>query len=157
MRGQITFRCAAPALTVTCYMDETGPKITGGYGGWDIVERPRRVALTQWNGKDPYKMEIGIILDGFIDDDEVEIEIAKLERMALPFNTEPPVIEVKGSAIPHDDLKWVVEDIDWGDALRKSNGRRVRQQGTIKLVQNVKADRLQLSAAKRIRNKAGRK
>lgn len=156
-KGEITIRCVGPPkLSITVLMDETGPVVKGGYGGWEIVDRPRRVSLTQWNGRQPYQMDVGIMFDGYRQDNEVEIEISRLERMALPYGKEPPVVEIKGSAVPHDDLKWVITNVTFGDALRRSNGRRVRQQVTISFTQYVASDRLQLKAAKNARQKAGR-
>jgi hypothetical protein len=157
-RGEVTVRTArGPRLSVTALMGENGPTMIGGYGGWEVVDRPRRIGLTQWRGRSPYSMTLDLVLDGFKQGDEVEIDISRLERMALPDVKEPPVVEVKGSAVPHDDLEWIIETLEFGTALRKNNGRRVRQEVTITFLRYVRIDRIQLSAAKKTRDKAGKK
>src|SRR5262252_2873030 len=64
---QVKFSCDAVA---DCYafLDSTPPQITGGYGGWTVTNRERRVGLTQWQGKDPIRMALSIIFDGVITD-----------------------------------------------------------------------------------------
>lgn len=157
-RGEVTFRTTAPRLTVTCWLGADPPKPTGGYGGWDIVERPRRVGLTQWNGREPIQMDVPIVIDGFKHNDSVEYEITKLERMALPFIKEPPEVKLIGSAVPHSDLDWVIQDIEWGtDVIRIGNGDRVRQDAVVKLISKVDVDKVKLRAAVKTRNKKGRK
>ena len=37
-------------------------------GGWQVVDRPKQIAATQWFDRAPYKLEMNIILDGSIID-----------------------------------------------------------------------------------------
>lgn len=158
--GEITIRVAdpPPALSVKVLMDEAGCVITGGYGGWELIDRPRRVAVTMWQGRQPYQMTAAIIFDGFRENDDVEIAIANLERMALPFGKEPPPVHVLGTAVPHggDQMKWIIQEIAWGDKIRNSRGRRLRQHAVVTLSGFVEVDRIQLRSAKKARKKAGR-
>lgn len=158
--GDITIKTRiAPLLTVVGSLGDP-PRVTGGYGGWEIVDRPRRVGITQWMGREPLQMDINMVLDGYIGSDTVEFDITKLERMALPHgNRHPPTIDLRGSAVPYADadLPWLINRLEWGDAIRLKNGDRVRQFVTIGFLVYVAADRLQLKAAQLTRQTAGRK
>jgi hypothetical protein len=156
--GEVTFTTiGAPKLSVTCWLGADPPKVMGGYGGWEIVNRPRRTAVTQWRGREPIQMDVAIVLDGFKGDDSIEYDVIKLERMAQPYKTEPPQVKLIGSAVPHSDLDWVITNIDWGDAIRRKNGDRLRQEGTVSLVSHIDVDKVKITAAKRTRQKSGRK
>lgn len=153
--GYVTLRSTAPNLTVTCLLGADGARVTGGYGGWVDVPRPRRLALTQWDGRSPFEMAVQLVLDAHADDGSVEAQCSALERMALPPRSlaEPPVITITGP-VPHDDLTWVVLGLDWGSAMRNEDGNRSRQEVTVTLKRYVADDRLQLRpAAERAREK----
>ena len=157
--GQITFRCNVLDLSVVVWMGDDPPKVTGGYGGWEIIERPRRTAVTQWQGREPIQMEIQFVLDGWkrpAGRRSIEYDVTALERMALPHKTQPPVIKIIGSAMPHSDLDYVIQNIDWGPAIRAKNGERFRQEGTITLVRYLAADKLKFTAAQQKRQSKGR-
>jgi hypothetical protein len=147
-----------PKITVTALLDEEGSNITGGYGGWEIIARPRRQAVTHWGGRDPFQMDLAIILDGHSDYRRVETDCSRLERLALPHPNpggEPPVIKLSGAAIPHNDLQWVITGFQWGAAMRDSGGYRTRQHVTIGLLRFVEVDTIQLSASANARGKGG--
>lgn len=125
-------------------------KPTSGFGGWELVNRPRRQAATLWTGIEPLRMPVPIVLDGFRGDDSVESEVSKLEAMARPpaRGAEPPIVNVSGPGIPHSDIDWVIENIEWGEGLLSRSGReRVRQEGTITLLRYVADDRLSIRSA----------
>lgn len=148
--GRITFVSKDPDLDFSCWLGNDGVKVTGGYGGWEIVQRPRRLSLTQWNGRDPISMDIAIVLDGFQHRDSVESEIDKLETMAQnqqDFDA-PPVVNIFGAAVPHQHLDYVITNIQWGDQIRRmSDGDRIRQEAVVSVVRYVPFDKIQLSAA----------
>ena len=153
--GYVTLTSQAPSLTVTCLLGADGARVTGGYGGWVDVPRPRRLALTQWDGRSSFEMAVQLVLDAHADDGSVEAQCTALERMALPPRSlaEPPVLRIRGP-VPHSDLTWVVSGIDWGAAMRRTDGDRTRQEVTISLKRYVAEDRLQLRpAAERAREK----
>jgi len=157
-RGEITIKTvSAPKLSVTCLMGADPPKPTGGYGGWEIVPRPRRVALTQWTGREPLQMEVPIVLDGWKQNDSVEYDCTKLERMALPYVKEPPAVKLVGTAVPHNDLDWIIQDIQWGDAMKMTNGDRARQEAVLIVISKIDIDKVRLTAAAKTRAKKGRK
>jgi hypothetical protein len=135
-------------LVVSVNRDINPPKMTGGFGGWEIVDRPRKTALTQWDGRDPFRMDIPILFDGLTEERGQELSISILSRMALPpdgSSGNPPLIRVTG-AVPRTDVTWVIEAIQWGDNVIWSHIRgssvRLRQDAVVKLLQYVKEDRI---------------
>src|SRR5688572_14016956 len=134
-----------PARGFECWLGGDSPNPSDGYGGWEVVPRPRRAGATQWNGRAPYQMDIQLVMDGFAPVQEVEIECRALEQMSLGLGgNEPPVVMIESEFVPHTDLPWVIGNLEWGAAIRRNtNGRRVRQEVTITLVQYIAADKVQ--------------
>lgn len=169
-KGQVTIRTTkpGPGLAITAWLNEAGPTVTGGYGGWEVVARPRRVAITQWRGREPIQMELPLVIDAYDGTaksdrvtNSIELVVTKLERMALPYPPikTPPKITLEGSSsnlIPHDDLSWVITELSWGVALRNNEGNRVRQEVTLALVSFVGVEKVKIRAAEKQRQKAGR-
>ena len=127
----------AGQANVRAYLGEEGAKITSGYGGWEVTARPRDVAMTTWQGRGPFEMDLPLLLDALATDGSVESDCRQIERAAVPKNaaSTPPVVTVKG-AVPRAGLRWVVESIDWGDALRSIwSGERVRQAVSLHLIE----------------------
>lgn len=117
--------------------------------GWQEVARPRDLALTEWDGRSPMRVSGPFLFDGWSEGKSVEPDIRNLERMLgiAAGAPEPPVVlfDAEGS-VPHDHtaspfLEWVIDDVEWGDALGESN-RRMRQEGTITFLQYVEDERL---------------
>jgi LysM domain len=137
--------------TVTVLKDADPAVVTGGYGGWQVVQRPKRRGLTQWMGRDPIRMEVPVLFDGFAKQDSQEVEISKLSRMALPHGDEPPVVDVDGHGIPNPGPEhWVIEDLTWGKNVEwefSSDGvmSRLRQDCVVKLLEYVDETRTAFS------------
>jgi hypothetical protein len=91
-------------------------------------------------------MSVDILIDRFNEGEDgrsVETEIHRLERMALPrTGGQPPVVQVdaKGGHLPYQGRTWVVDGIEWGDAVMNRAGNRVRQAATITLLEYVSDD-----------------
>lgn len=145
---QVTILSTRPSISVTAWLGADPPTVSGGYGGWDIVARPRRQALTHWKGHDPFQMELPILLDGFVNNSSVEARCTALERMARPPRVldEPPLVKVIGQ-VPHTDLVWVIQTIRWGDVVRSTTGQRIRQACIVSLLRYIEHDRVQLAGA----------
>jgi hypothetical protein len=138
---QITL-VSSNGLRVTALRGMSAPKVNGGYGGWEEVSRPRKVGLTEWRGRSPFRLALPLLIEGF-PTDSVEVACSTLERMALPgAASEPPQVTIQKGAVPHSDLIWVIESLDWGDMVIYGDNNRVRQDVTVNLLQYVKADRL---------------
>lgn len=138
---------------VSVLLDETPAQVSGGYGGWTVTSRQRRTGLTMWMGKDPLRMSIPVLFDGFADGEGQEIGISRLSRMALPpkGGGEPPVVQVSGHGIPHPGPKdWVIENLQWGtnviyDSGNNGNVVRLRQDCVVNLMQYLAEDRVAFS------------
>lgn len=135
--------------SVTVLQDQQPAQVSGGYGGWSVVQRQRRVGLTEWQGVDPIRMQIPVLFDGFADGISQEIAISHLSRMALPPSVggEPPVVQVRGLAVPKPGPRlWVIETLSWGTNVlwdTSTNGVtvRLRQDCTVGLLQYRADDR----------------
>lgn len=153
---QYLFR-SSEGESVLVFRGTNAAKMVGGGGGWDTVARPRRAAITQWNGRDPYAMDVPVLFDGWRDNDNVEPDIARLNQMQMgkPRKTgpdsPPPTVQIDG-AVPIKGATWVITSIDWGDNViwhpQGDDGYRLRQDAVVHLLQFVAEERLAISAAK---------
>jgi len=140
---RITFRTVNGSVkSVTCMRGEAPPKLTDGFGGWEVQDRPKLVGATLWKGKSPLAMDIPVIFDGWVDLEPVEDDITRITHMAWPPkpHAEPPKVKV-GGGTPGDTYTWVISDITWGDeqiwAWYRGSMVRYRQDAVIKLLQHV--------------------
>lgn len=152
---------------------EEGLTASDGYGGWEVTDRPFRTSLTWWKGNRPFTLSVPILFDNWDDGGSVEEDIALLERFAgrgINAISPPPALRLySGSEYYQNDSglvplnyrsappnpgppTWVIQDIDWGSALRNNAGNRVRQEATVSLLQVIGLDKITFgskSAAKR--------
>lgn len=158
--GKISFD-ADNGLAFVCWLNDEGAKPTAGYGGWTVIQRPHRLSITQWDGRDPLQMEIALLFDGYADNDPIENECQILEKMAFHDEDKhdpPPIITIDGDFVPHTGLKYVINGITWGTAIRRMrDGKRVRQEATVTIIRHNAADKLQLKAAAKARKKHKKK
>jgi hypothetical protein len=129
---------------VWLWLGATNPVLTNGYGGWSTVQRPQRKALTNWEGHNPFQMDLEAWLSEVQRDRSVEDAIQKLEKMAAIDKTlnpnRPPMVRLHGDALPPGAkyLGWVIQDMTWGKTIRSLNhGHRVQQQVTLSLLEHV--------------------
>lgn len=136
-------------LNLIVLLGEDQPLLSGGVGGWEAVNRPGRRPLTAWRGKsDPLKYTIALMFDHYASDESVESECRLLEKMGGldRGDPEPPKLIIEG-ALPHDESRakanrWVIDTLEWGDAIRRNDGHRVRQAVTATLLEFVEPDKL---------------
>jgi len=157
--GWVRIYTRDPPLLVRARLGEDRPTVESGYGGWAEVERPRRKPLTTFKAPPALRMTLPILLDNFVDGRSIEADLTRLERMARPLASdgEPPRVWIaaKGGAIPYQGLAWVIDAIEWGDALMNGSGNRVRQAATLSLLEYVEDVYLtEKSAAQRRRSKS---
>lgn len=133
MSNVVTFS-SDTGLRVSALLGDGVPKPISGYGGWEVVDRPHRIGATQWKGRDPFRMDIPILFDGWAAGQSVDHEIHVLEMMAGLGGSRPPIISISGD-VPRTDLDWVIESLDWGDVAISSNNGRLRQDFTVHLLQ----------------------
>lgn len=138
----ITLTAPAAGLRVRGLRGTVAPSPTGGFGGWTQVARPRRKALTQWDGIAPLAVTFSLILDGVAADRSVEADCLALEQMAQPQGprTPPPVVHAAGG-LPHTEIDWVISDLQWDPApMYATTLKRIRQEVTVQLLEHVAAD-----------------
>jgi LysM repeat protein len=134
-------------LTVRGIRSPDPPQQQGGYGTWEVVARPKQIGLTRWAGREPLRMKLPLMFDGWRERISIEQQITNLTKMALPAaGGEPPTLDVVGAHPARHITKWVIESLDWGTNViwvMASNGSpvRVRQDVTVNLLQMVEEDR----------------
>jgi hypothetical protein len=158
MLVQVSTTTGPTHLSVTALLGPNGAVVSKGYGGWNISTRPRATGLTFWQGAAPFEMSLQLVLDNFIQGgivnqsggfapSTVDDDCFRLEQMALPpsRNDVPPIIDLNGAAVPRTTTRWILQDIQWEDVERRSDGARIRQVVTLTLVQFVQDTRLKAS------------
>jgi hypothetical protein len=157
---QITLVSDSPSIRVTGIRGADPPTVTGGYGGWQKISRPRRKGLTAWQGIDPLEMRLPLLFDGY-PDASVELPCGRLEQLAgiartkVGNTSEPPILRVIG-AVPARTPDWVVETLEWIDpVIWSEDGYRLRQGAVVTLLEYVADDRLlSMDAAEQARHDA---
>lgn len=100
---------------VTVLLDAASPTLTGGMGGWEVVDRPKRVGITRFKGKEPFRQDVAIVFDGVSTGESQEEKISTLVNMGLQPDDlkDPPKVKVAGT-VHRRDLTWVLEPApDW--------------------------------------------
>lgn len=120
---------------------------SGGYGGWQIVQRPLKPSLTNWTGRDPFGLSMPIML--YNGGDSVEPERRALEQLAT--GTPPEIVDLQGQALPvpaQASGKWVINDLVWGEEVRrKSDFSLTRKLVTVTLLEHITDTILRTSSA----------
>lgn len=134
--GYVRFDTMNPQLSVQALMDSDRAQLAGRIGGWTSISRRRRVATTEWEGQDAHTMAVGIILDGYREDRSVQAEWDMLRQMGqkLEGQVQPPEVRVTG-ALPGTSVRWVIQDVEPGDARLNRSGILVRQFATVQLLE----------------------
>jgi LysM repeat protein len=166
----VTLRTAKPPLSVTAIIGASPPVPAGGYGGWALIARARRKALTEWQGIEPLRVVVPLILGvkpgarGAVVDNaalgvSTVLDSETLERMAQPptprarsRRSSPP----SGRCRTRTAVRWVIESFDWdANPLYSSSGFLVRQAVTVHLLEYVRdTDLADINAAAVTRKKA---
>lgn len=154
-RYYYTFRSTDGHSVKVCRGDGA-PKATDGMGGWSLVVRPRRTALTQWDGRNPYAMDVPILFDGYGEKQSQEVAISTLFQMSVGSDFEPPPrVKVEG-AVPIKGATWVINGIDWGDDVIWSQPGltpfRLRQDAVVHLLQYKPESRVKILTTKALPN-----
>lgn len=120
--------------------------ITGGFDGqWETVSRPKRAALTRYVGRDPITQDVPLLIDGFAAERNIQgLVDAWLYWQTLTGPDNHPTVWKVHGPIHYPRKRWVIADIQFGDALRDARGELVRQEVTLKLMEFVTGDRLRV-------------
>ena len=100
-----------------------------GYGGHPIGARPKRRALTVYQGRQPFTLEVPMIL--WRDGGSVEVDREALDNMATTeaelLTQQPPVVQLEAIyplPIPpalgtQKTARWWLENLTWGEEFRR--------------------------------------
>lgn len=134
-------------LVVQSLMDATMPVISDGYGGWQVIPRKNKVGIVAWQGNNPMRMKLGLMLDAWgpnaLRPNNIETDCVNLDTMASANrnnNTRPPSITFLADqyVLPKQNVTWVIDDIQWGDGIKnRDTGIRLRQQVSLVLLELV--------------------
>lgn len=121
---------------------EGAPKMVSGGARWKTVNRPKRQSIVLYDGSDPYRMEVPIIIDGWKDELGIEYLIARINQLRMPAGDRSPSTKLRiTGAVPVKGATWVVENLDWGDNViwhaQGEKSWRYRQDGVLHLLQFV--------------------
>jgi nucleoid-associated protein YgaU len=136
----------------------SSPKIISGGARYNQVNRPRRRSVVQWDGDDPWRMDVPVIFDGYIGVQppsypsiSVERDIRKVTQMEQSRGDliTPWTFYLDGG-LPVVGAVWVMEGIDWGDVVywepdNHGSGYRVRQDATFHCLEYVAETVLQIN------------
>lgn len=154
--GYVRLRCSDPKFDQTFLLGEEPPKLTGGVGGWEAVTRPRQIAMTVWNGTDPYQLEVNVVLNGYTGAYEgggssQEPAIRTLLAAGRGDDeSEPSTWDIDGIPwIPASE--WVLNAVEPGDMVirRRSDFSRTRQDYVLTFLEHVPPEFVQLRAKAR--------
>lgn len=131
---------AGPPLEVT--LGQSPPMLSGDAGGWEEVNRPRKRAFTRWSGVGLRQLVLDVLLDGFASDAPVEAAIGRLRSWCDASGDQATVIGVAGAGVPPmaQGGRWGINDLAWGDSIRRDDGQTIRQAVAITLLEYIEPD-----------------
>lgn len=153
----VKFKCGAipaPKNEFEALMGTDVPRITGGYGGWQVVDHPRRRGGIEWVGVQPMEMQLELVFDAWVKDErertDIDEQLSILEMMAKPYSkpgdkpdpcAPSPEITVEGKAMPRGKaVPWVITDLDWGSTIYNTEGDMLRSTVQVTLLQANSAE-----------------
>lgn len=150
--GLVTLRSRDPEIILGPVKMDAPPKITAGGGGYSVVGRPRNVGFVEYQGADPYRLDLSLLLDGILKAPgkrSVEDQIGKIDSFSArsPKIGQPPAFTITGP-VPFPGMVWVVESApSWGDVVEYNDASdRIRQDVVLHLVQFVQPATLALGS-----------
>jgi LysM repeat protein len=134
---------AGRAITFALLGGAAADRSGAGVGGWQVTDRPRRRATTEWVDAPPLSMTLPLLItDSSGRMQSVEAQIAAVEawELAAPGGIQPPVLTVRGP-LPHTELRWVAKTLTWSadGAYRNPTGQRYYQELNLTLLEYVPA------------------
>lgn len=153
-------RSGPPAVRFGLLGDDA---LTGGVGGWEFLDRPRRTAAVEWVGTPGYQLVLPLVLDGTEVRRGVDVSVEAQCRIVTAWGRPagdgpPPVLTVAGPLRIATASRWVLDDVEWGRQIRNRAGQRILQEVTLTLLQHVAASVIASPAGRaRDRNKGKKK
>lgn len=135
----VTVACSNPSASITLLMGEDEPEFSGGYGGFDQIERPKRSPIAQWKAPPARTLSLSLLLDGHSEDRAVDGELFALSRLASNDGLNaPPVVTVSGTGVPGNGLiKWFISELNWTQQALNDAGAPTRVAIELSLIEAV--------------------
>lgn len=157
---KVRITSAALPHDIVTFMAEEQPQLSDGLGGWATVARPDNVAMTDWNGNEPYRMRLALMLDDFMEQRKQNVSrdfrsILKLGRTKNR-DAQPPRFRVYGKALPINGRRWVLENVEWGERIVRPGGRTVRQAVVLQMVEYIRPDDIEIRRKRKRKGKRGK-
>lgn len=151
MSGFIRILAPSVGVDIRVLMGEGPATPDGGIGGWQQMPRPDAKSLTEWSGQDTITQSIPILMNGFIEDNNIQgqaNDIIALGRKTTGDEV-PPVFRMFGP-IHFQWLPWVLESVEWGEeVIRDNETNLMRQECTLHVAEYEDPDQIRV---KRLRH-----
>jgi LysM repeat protein len=140
-----------------------GPAIiTGGLGGWQIMDRLDDIGVTDWIGQGPLTQDVPLLLDGYAEEESVLPQmrtIFKLGRDVTGNESVPPVFQIEGP-IFFPKAHWVLPEggieLDPASTIFNDHGDLLRQAFTLHLLEFVRPDVVRRRQKRKKKRKQGK-
>jgi LysM domain len=103
------------------------PPITmvSGSGGWQVVDRPKLIAATQWFDRSPYQIVITAYIDpsvtgaNTLPDNDVAQIMSWMDAPSVTSSViQPPTLTLSGPLTAANQFTWVLYDVEFDEAIR---------------------------------------
>jgi len=148
-------------------IDDGEAVLTQGFGGWETVARPQRVAITRYTGNDPIGQSVPILLDAYARSGNVEPRLQGLLRQSQGQSGAAPTVWKLDGPIFYPEKRWIVSGIEFGETLRVplpfqsaagiAASALTRQRATISFLEYVRPDQIRVRRVKRTYKPKGKK
>lgn len=119
------------------------PKLVSMGARWSVTNRPRRWSFVTFQGYDPRRMDVPVLMDEFFTNGHIEDEVDFINGLRKGDDYEPPPQIFIDGGLPVNGIGWVVEDITYGDnVIYRDDGNRMRQDAVIHFLEYIKPDTL---------------
>jgi hypothetical protein len=115
---------------------------SGGVGGWEAEQAGKKKRpVLRWAGRPGHEQTIVVMIDGFDTNTSVEATCRRLGSWGRGRkDTPPPRLQVTGRYLRSPaNVAWVITGLEWGDQIRRGDGRRIQQVVTLTLSEWNKA------------------
>lgn len=133
-------RLTGAGFDLSLPLGEEVPKPADGGAKFDEVDRPEDVALTDYTGDSLTKIDVPVLLDGWLANVDQRPTLNMILSLTRGGPAGRPPDFIASGAIPYSGLRCVMEPPDWGDTMRFTDGRLARQELTLHLLEFVDPD-----------------
>ena len=93
-----------------------------GSGGWQVVDRPKNTAATQWYDRSPFQLQMTVVFedDKLPDNRTVQDMVDQLTSWLdpIPNTYQPPVFKITGPVLGGANKMWFLYSVQFEAAIR---------------------------------------